>query len=83
MAVKRKTYRYKGGTVIDIEEFHDGRYGAPGKQRTKRAKPTEEQMRKVNAINKAKRCRMRLLEYFASLHGHMKQGTDRQQCRMP
>lgn len=64
MAVKRKTYRYRGGTVIDVEEFHDGRYGAPGKQRTKRAKPTEEQMRKVNAINKARRCRMRLLEYF-------------------
>lgn len=64
MAVKRKTYRYRDGTVIDVEEFHDGKYGAPGKQRAKRAKPTEEQMRKINAINKARRCRMRLLEYF-------------------
>lgn len=62
--VKRKQYRFRQGDVIDVEEFHDGRYGGPGKQRTKRAKPTEEQMRQVNAINKAKRCRQRMLEYF-------------------
>ena len=55
--VKRKRYRFRQGDVIDVEEFHDGRYGGPGTGRAKRAKPTEEQMRAVNAQNKAKRCR--------------------------
>lgn len=62
--VKRKRYRFRQGDVIDVEEFHDGRYGGPGAGRAKRAKPTEEQMRVVNAQNKAKRCRQRMLEYF-------------------
>lgn len=62
--VKRKRYRFRQGDVIDVEEFHDGRYGGPGTGRAKRAKPTEEQMRTVNAQNKAKRCRQRMLEYF-------------------
>lgn len=62
--VKRKRYRFRQGDVIDVEEFHDGRYGGPGTGRAKRAKPTEEQMRVVNAQNKAKRCRQRMLEYF-------------------
>lgn len=25
--VKRKRYRFRQGDVIDVEEFHDGRYG--------------------------------------------------------
>ena len=50
--VKRKRYRFRQGDVIDVEEFHDGRYGGPGTGRAKRAKPTEEQMRAVNAQNK-------------------------------
>ncbi len=62
--VRRKEYRFRHGDVVEIEEFHDGRYGNPGGRRVKRAKPTEEQMRAVNAQNKAKRCRHRLLEYF-------------------
>lgn len=62
--VKRKRYRFRQGDVIDVEEFYDGRYGGPGTGRAKRAKPTEEQMRVVNAQNKAKRCRQRMLEYF-------------------
>ena len=62
--VKRKRYRFRQGDVIDVEEFHDGKYGGPGTGRAKRAKPTEEQMRAVNAQNKAKRCRQRMLEYF-------------------
>lgn len=64
MATKRKTYTLRNGTVIDVEEFHDGNYGAPGRQRKKKAKPTAEQMQKVNAINKARRCRQRMLEYI-------------------
>lgn len=63
--VKRKKYTFRHGDVIDVEEFHDGKYGGPGKQRKKRTKPTEEQMRQVNALNKAKRCRQRMLQYFS------------------
>lgn len=64
MGTKRKTYKFRHGDIIDTEEFHDGRYGGPGVKRQKRKKPTEEQMQKVNALNKAKRCRQRLLTYF-------------------
>lgn len=64
MGTKRKTYRFRGGEIIDVEEFHDGNYGAPGRNRTKKKKPTEEQMHAVNARNKMLRCRRRLLEYF-------------------
>ncbi len=64
MGTKRKRYIFRRGEIIDIEEFHDGNYGAPGGKREKREKPTKEQMQKVNAIQKAKRCRQRLLEYF-------------------
>ena len=64
MATKRKTYRLRRGDVIDIEEHHDGNFGAPGEKRTKRGKPTKEQMQLVNAMNKARKARLRLLEYF-------------------
>ena len=65
MATKRKKYRLRHGDVIDVEEFHDGQYGAPGIKRTEKKKPTKEDMQKLNAINKAKRARQRLLEYFS------------------
>ncbi len=63
--VKRKKYTFRKGDIVEIEENHDGNYGRPGENRTKKVKPTPEQMQKVNALNKAKRCRHRLLEYFA------------------
>lgn len=63
--VKRKRYKFRGGDIIDIEEYHDGQYGAPGKRREKKEKPTKEQIRKINAKNKERRCRQRLLEYFS------------------
>lgn len=62
--VNRNTFSFRKGEIIDVEEYHDGRYGAKGKNRLDKAKPTEEQMRRVNALNKAKRCRQRLLIYF-------------------
>lgn len=64
MAIKRKTYKFRKGDIIDIEEFHDGKYGARGKSRQKKEKPTNEQMRTINALNKARRCRHRMLAYF-------------------
>lgn len=64
MGVKRKTYVSRGGDVIDTEEYHDGKYGAPGRKRLDKKKPTKEDMQKVNAWNKKKRARLRLLKYF-------------------
>lgn len=64
MATKRKTYKFRDGDILDVEEFHDGNYGAPGKKRLKKKKPTEEQMIQVNLQNKAKRCRQRMLAYI-------------------
>jgi hypothetical protein len=64
MATKRKTYRYRSGDIVEVQEYHDGRYGAPGEKRVKKAKPTAEQMRKVNHYNKEQRCRQKLLAYI-------------------
>mgnify|MGYP003292895027 CR=1 FL=1 len=38
MAIKKKTYSFRGGDIIDTEEYHDGKYGAPGEKRIKRKK---------------------------------------------
>lgn len=64
MAIKRKTTEYRQGEIVDVEEFHDGNYGAPGKQREKKRKKTKEEIQKINHWNKERRCRQRLLEYF-------------------
>ena len=65
MATKRNKYILKHGDVIDIEEYHDGNYGAKGKKRTPKKNLTKEDMQKVNAQNKTKKCRQRLLQYFS------------------
>ena len=62
--VKRKKYTFRQGEIVDVEEYHDGRYGAPGKRRAKKEKPTKEQVRAVNRRNRETRCRQRLLSYF-------------------
>ncbi|MEZ3435703.1 MAG: hypothetical protein K1W34_14005 [Lachnospiraceae bacterium] len=59
---KRKSYIYEN--IIEREEYHDGRYGAPGKKRDKKRKATKEQVRKINQYNKSKKARRRLREYF-------------------
>lgn len=64
MATKRKRYTFRSGDVIDVTEYHDGRYGAPGEKRQKRKKPTKEQMIQVNLLNKARRCKHKMLEYI-------------------
>ncbi len=66
MGMKRKTWNLHGKDVLYVEENHDGRYGAPGQKRTKRKKPTKEDMQKVNAWNKKKKAQMKLLQYFNS-----------------
>lgn len=65
MAIKRKEYRFRKGDILDIEEYHDGKYGDPGGKRVKRRKATPEDMIRVNKWNKEKRCRQRLLCYFS------------------
>lgn len=65
MAIKRKEYRFKKGDILDIEEYHDGKYGNPGGKRLKRRKATPEDMIRTNKWNKEKRCRQRLLCYFS------------------
>ena len=50
--MKRETYTLQGGRVIDVREYLDARYGSRT-ERSERAKPTEEQIQKVNARTKA------------------------------
>lgn len=64
MATKRKLYSFREGEVLEVEEYHDGNYGAPGQGRAKKKKPTPEQVHQINQLNKAKRCRHRILQYF-------------------
>lgn len=61
---KRQTRTFRGGEIIDITEYHDGNYGAPGKKRIKRDKPTREAVQKVNRMNKTQRCRWKMLTYI-------------------
>ena len=62
--IKRRKMILRDGDVIDVSEYHDGRYGARGERRGKRKKPTKEEMQKVNAQNKTKKCRQRMIQYL-------------------
>lgn len=64
MATKRVTHTFRKGDILEVKEYHDGRYGARRLPREKKRKPTPEQMAVVNAMNKAETARHRLLEYF-------------------
>lgn len=64
MAVKRKVYSLRGGDVLEIEEFHNGRFGYKQQKRLKKKEVTPEQVAKQNRIQKAKNCRHKLIEYF-------------------
>lgn len=64
MATRRNEYTFRGGDIIEREEYHDGKYGAKGKKREKKKTPTREDMKKVNAMNKAKKARHKMLTYF-------------------
>ena len=60
----RTTYKLRNGKILYREEYHQGNYGAPGKKRQKKEKPTEEQVKVVNRMVKQRNCRLRLLKYF-------------------
>ena len=66
MGTTRKTTKLRGGDILAVDEYHDGRYGSPGMPRQKKKKPTKEEMRRVNEANKTRRCQHRLLEYFTA-----------------
>lgn len=60
--IKRVSYIFPD--VIEREEYHDGRYGSPGKKRDKKKKATPEQIAKQNQYQKEKKARHRLRKYF-------------------
>lgn len=65
MAYKRylkKIYEFEN--AIEVEEYGTGRYGAPGKKRRKKRKPTPEEMAKRNQWRKEKKARHQLRKYF-------------------
>ena len=65
MAIRRTTTRLRKGDIVDVLEYPEGNYGAPGQSRAKKKKPTKEQMIQVNLLNKARRCRLRMLSYIS------------------
>lgn len=52
------------GDCIERDEYHNGRYGAPGEKRKKRKKPTPEQMARQNRRNRIKKIRRLLRRNF-------------------
>ena len=65
MKTKRKTWYLQKKDILYVEENHDGKYGAKGKKRLPKRKLTPEDVQRVNAWNKSKRARLRLMEYFS------------------
>lgn len=62
--IKRKKYNLRQGDIVEVEEYHTGRYGGAGRARERKENTTPEAVRIINSQNKAKRCRQRMLEYF-------------------
>lgn len=62
MAYLRKTYTFP--EAIEVEEYHRGRYGAPGMRRKKKTFATPEQIARRNQYNKMVRCRRKLRQHF-------------------
>lgn len=54
----------KAGPIIDVLEYHSGRYGAPGQKREKRRKATPEEMARANQRNKEKRTWHKIMANF-------------------
>lgn len=62
MATKRVIYEFEN--VIEVEEYLDGKYGAPGQKRAEKKKATPDEIARVNQWNKEKKARHRLRKYF-------------------
>lgn len=59
---KRLTYIFDN--AIEIYEYLDGKYGAPGQKREKKKKPSPELIKKRNQWNKERKARHRLRMYM-------------------
>lgn len=59
-----KQTKYRLRDAIEIEEYHDGQYGAPGQKRQKKTKPTKIQMAMKNQKNKENTARRKLRMHF-------------------
>lgn len=62
MAYKKDTYRFYGSNDIEIK--FAGKYGAKGEKRAKKKKPTKEQIKKQNQLNREKRIWRQLRKNF-------------------
>lgn len=62
MAWKKKEYRFKN--AIEVEEYHTGKYGAPGQKRQQKKELTKEQIEKRNQYNREKTARRKLRMHF-------------------
>lgn len=61
---RSKRYRHRGGDIIEVQEYHDGNYGAPGEPRKKKRKPTPEDIERINQWNRERICWRKLVNYF-------------------
>lgn len=61
---KSVRYRHRGGDFVEVLEYHDGRYGAPGEPRKEKRKATPEEIEKVNQWNRERTCLRKLLNHF-------------------
>lgn len=59
---KRLTYLFDN--AIEVYEYLDGRYGAPGQKRGKREKPSPEVIKKRNQWNRERKARHKLRTYM-------------------
>ena len=59
---QKKIWRFN--RVIEVEEYHSARYGAPGEKRREKVKATPEMMAAANQRNRERTCRHKLLQYF-------------------
>lgn len=58
-------WRHHGGDLIEVQEYHDGRYGAPGEPRQKKKKATPQDMERMNRWNRERLCWRKLVNHFA------------------
>lgn len=62
---------YDMGTVIDVEHYYPGNYGAPGVKRQPKKKKTPEQIERQNMTNRVKRLKRIILANFKEGDWHL------------
>lgn len=76
----RLTYMF--GNAIEVYEYLDGKYGAPGEKRKKKKNPSTEQIEKRNQWNKERKARHRLRTYM-KVNDYLATLTYRRDARPP